>query len=114
MEQFEQGISPEPEINIKEYFYLFWSWGWLIGLAGLLAGIITYVISINTTPVYETSTRLLVSDPPAMRSTEYTGIVSGQTTTRTYAQMLMDRPVLQGVIDQLQLVTTPEELKESI
>lgn len=114
MEQFEQSALFEPEINIKEYAYLFWSWGWLIVLAGLLAGATTYVVSINTTPVYESSTRLLVSEPPAMRSIEYTGIVTGQTTTRTYAQMLVDRPVLQGVIDQLQLVITPEDLKESI
>ena len=114
MEQFEQSVSSEPEINLKEYIYLFWSWGWLIVLVGLLAGVTTYVVSINTAPVYETSTRLLVSDPPAMRSMDYTGIVSGQSTTLTYAQMLMDRPVLQGVIDQLQLATTPDDLEKSI
>jgi capsular exopolysaccharide synthesis family protein len=114
MEQFEQSASSEPEINLKEYLYLLWSWGWLIGLAGLLAGMVTYVISINTIPIYETSTRLLVSEPPAMRNIEYTGIVTGQTTTRTYAEMLVDRPVLQGVIDQLQLAIAPDDLKETI
>ena len=114
MEQFQPLEPSAPEISLKEYFYIFWSWGWLIALAGLLAGVAVFIVSINTTPIYETSTRLLVSDPPAMRSIEYTGIVSGQTTTRTYAQMLLDQPVLQGVIEQLQLVTTPEELEETI
>jgi non-specific protein-tyrosine kinase len=114
MEQFEQSALAEPEINLKEYIYLFWSWSWLILLAGLVAGVITYIVSINTIPIYETSTRLLVSDPPALRSQEYTGIVTGQTTTRTYAQMLVDRPVLEGVIAHLQLAMTPEDLKETV
>ncbi len=114
MEKFEEFEFSAPQISLKEYLFLFWSWAWLIMLIGLLAGAATYIVSINTTPIYETSTRLLVSDPPAMRSIEYTGIVSAQTMTRTYAEMLVDRPVLQGVIDQLQLGLTPDELKESV
>jgi non-specific protein-tyrosine kinase len=114
MEQFDPNTAAEPELHLKEYIYLFWSWLWLILLAGLLAGAAVYLVSINTVPIYETSTRLLVSDPPAMRSLEYTGIVTGQTTTRTYAQMLVDRPVLEGVIAYLQLPLRPEDLKESV
>jgi non-specific protein-tyrosine kinase len=114
MEKFEELEFSAPEISLKEYIYLFWSWSWLIVLAGLLAGMAIYVVSINTTPIYQTSTRLLVSDPPAMRSIESTGIVSAQTMTRTYAEMLVDRPVLQGVIDQLQLGISPDVLKKSI
>jgi len=114
MNEFELNESSESVDGIRETFYLFWAWLWVIIVAGLLAGTMAYLVSMRTRPIYETSTRLLVSDPPAMRSIDYTGIVSSQTMTRTYAEMLVERPVLQGVIDQLSLPRTPEELKESI
>ena len=34
--------------------------------------------------------------------------------TATYSSMVLDPPVLQGVIDQLKLATTPDELKKQI
>jgi capsular exopolysaccharide synthesis family protein len=114
MNQFEQNESMDPINGIRETLYLFWAWAWLIVLAGMLAGITALFVSIRTTPIYQTSTRLLVSDPPAARSIDYSSIVSSQTMTRTYAEMLEERTVLQGVIDQLALPTTPEALKETI
>jgi len=114
MNQFEQDENFDSADGIRETLFLFWSWAWLIILAGLLAAAAAFIVSIRTTPIYQTSTRLLVSDPPAMRSIDYTGIVSSQTMTRTYAEMLVERPVLQGVIDQLKLPTTPEDLKETV
>jgi len=114
MNQFDEVESTDTAAGIRETFYLFWSWAWLIVLFGLLAGAVVFIISISTTPIYQSSTRLLVSDPPAMRNIDYSGIVSSQTMTRTYAEMLVERPVLQGVIDQLGLPTTPENLKETV
>jgi non-specific protein-tyrosine kinase len=114
MNEFELNEGPESVDGIREVFYLFWAWLWVIITAGLLAGVMAYLVSMRTAPIYQTTTRLLVSDPPAMRSIDYTGIVSSQTMTRTYAEMLVERPVLQGVIDQLGLSKTPEQLKKSI
>jgi len=114
MTHFEQPEESFSAVDIKEYFYLLWSWAWLIAIAGILAGIIAYIISSNTTPLFETSTRLLISDPPAMRSLDTSAMVSTQTQTSTYAEMLLDRPVLQGVIDELKLQTTSDDLKKYI
>lgn len=114
MNEFELHDNSNSTDGIREIFYLLGSWMWVILLAGLVAGVAAFIVSIRTVPIYQTSTRLLVSDPPAMRSIDYTGIVSSQTMTRTYAEMLVERPVLQGVVDQLQLAKTPEQLRESI
>lgn len=115
MEQFESNEIAESTVDIKEYFFLFWSWAWLILLAGLLAGAAAYAVSIHTTPVYEASTRLLISAPSSINgATDPTALVTTQTMTSTYSQMLLDRPVLQGVIDGLQLQTTPEDLEKNI
>lgn len=114
MNQFENNETDESIITIKEYAYLFWSWAWLIILSGVLAGASAYYFSSNTRPVYQTSTNLLFSDPPAMRSLDYYSIVSSQTLLRTYVEMMTERIVLQGVIDQLGLNMSPEILKKNI
>src|SRR5512141_1871005 len=114
MEQFEQSEPAEPPVDVKEYLHLFWSWAWLIVLAGLLAGAAAYVVSKRSTPIYEASTRMLVSAPSTISGVDPIALVTTQTMTSTYSEMLLDRPVLQGVIDQLKLPTTPEELKKSI
>jgi non-specific protein-tyrosine kinase len=115
MNQFEQDEEAAiTSLSVKEYFYLLWSWAWLIGLAGALAGAAALVVSLLSTPIYQTSARLLVSDPPAMRSIDYSAMVSSQSMTGTYAEMLVDRPVLEGVIERLSLPTTPEDLGEKI
>ena len=51
---------------------------------------------------------------PALSNVNYGGMVSSQNMTSTYAQMMVDDPVLQGVIDQLKLHTTTVELNNSI
>ena len=114
MEQFDQNEPISSPVDIKEYFYLFWSWAWLIALAGVLAGLAAFVVSIRTRPTYEATTRLLVSAPSAINGVDTSSLVTTQTMTSTYAQMLLDRPVLQGVIDQLRLGTTPDDLKKAI
>ena len=111
-------LSTEPEetfeasIDLREYAHLFWSWAWLLVFETLLVGGAAWYFSVRTTPIYETSTRLLVSEPPAMQSIQYTGLTSTQTMARTYAEILVDRPVLQGVIDELRLEMSPEDLRE--
>lgn len=114
MEQFEQNDLVEATVDFKEYLYLFWSWAWLIALAGLLAGIAAYMVSVRMTPEYEASTKLLVSAPSSINGVDPTALVTTQTMTTTYSQMLLDRPVLQGVIDQLKLQTNPDDLKKVI
>ena len=114
MDQIEASETTKAPVNLREYFYLLWSWAWLIVLAGALAGAAAYIVSIRTTPIYETSTRLLVSDPPIMRSLDTSAMITGQTMTSTYAEMLVDRPVLQGVIDKLKLPMPSDQLKPYI
>lgn len=114
MEQLEQNELIESPVDIKEYFYLFWAWAWLIALAGVVAGVAAFMVSIRTVPVYEASTKLLVSAPSTISGVDPTSLVTTQTMTSTYSQMLLDRPVLEGVIEQLKLSTTPEDLKKAI
>lgn len=104
----------ETPIDIQEFFYPLRSWAWLILLVGALAGAVVFFISSRTIPQYQTSTRLLISDPPVTRSLDTNAMISGQTLIGTYAEMLVDAPVLQGVIDKLGLPLTIEQLSPTI
>jgi non-specific protein-tyrosine kinase len=114
MEQIEPVEPSIPSIDIKQYLYLLWSWAWLILLTGVLAAAAAYVVSKRMTPVYEASTRLLISAPSNTGGLDPFSLVTTQTMISTYSEMLVERQVLQGVIDQLGLATTAEDLKDSI
>jgi succinoglycan biosynthesis transport protein ExoP len=114
MLQVDQNQTNFSMNDFKKYFYLFWSWLWLILLAGLLAGGVAYYISIRTTPIYQSSTKLLVSNPSNLGALDTTSLVADYNMTGTYEKMLTDRPVLQGVIDKLKLSMSPDELQGSI
>lgn len=113
MEHFESSELTESTVDIKESAYLIWSWAWLIVLAGILAAAVAFAVSIQMTPVYQATTKLLVSAPAGYGAVDPSGLTA-QAMTATYSQMLLDRPVLQGVIDQLHLATTPQDLKKVI
>lgn len=100
--------------EIMEYVHVFWAWAWLIILAGILAAGAAFVYSMRSIPIYQTSTRLLISQPPISRSIDYSSMVDSYYITETYAEMLVDRPVLEGVIETLGLATTPGALKGQI
>jgi succinoglycan biosynthesis transport protein ExoP len=114
MSQFVPNDDTTATIDIRSYLILFWNWIWLILLIGVVTGAAAFIVSTRTVPVYQTTTRLLISDPPTQRSLDYSAMVSTQSMTRTYAQMIVDGPVLQGVIDRLNLSILPQALAGKI
>lgn len=101
-------------MDLRQYAMLLWQWIWLIALAAVLAFVAAYIVSIRMTPVYQASTSLLVNEAPTNRTTDYSSVQTSQVMARTYAAMMTDRPVLDGVISQLKLSVTSESLKKSI
>ncbi len=87
-------------------------WASVIGLGAIGVGVITLVVSLMITPVYEVSTSILVTgggvSGPSRSSYDY--LMTSQQLTRTYAELLRKRPLLEEVIANLQLSTTPEKL----
>ena len=113
MDQINLNENPENS-NLMVYVNLVWRWAWLIALVGLLAGGAAYFISKSTTPVYQTTTRLLVSNPPSQSSIDTTSMISGAAMTQTYSQMLTNTPVLDKVIETLGLAMTAENMAKAI
>ncbi len=115
MNQFAQHEFNDADAAFRRSVQLCWSWSWLIVLVGALAAVIAFLVSKQVTPKYEASSRLLVSAPSTISGVDpSTGLITMQTLTSTYTQMLMDQSVLEGVIQQLKLPMTPEGLAKSV
>jgi non-specific protein-tyrosine kinase len=100
--------------SMLKYVRLIWRWAWLVLLAGIIAGAAAYFGPSFFTPTYETSIQLFVSVPSRPSYLTEASMFSSTYMTSTYSQMITDYPVLQEVIDQLNLNMPVEDLRESI
>lgn len=100
--------------ELRRYIDLLWRWAWLLALVTLAAGIGAYVVSRRMTPVYQATARVLVNESPNSRSTDYASILTSERLARTYAELLVARPVLEDVVEDMNLLTTYANLRARI
>jgi capsular polysaccharide biosynthesis protein len=100
--------------NISHYVSLVWRWAWLILLVGAVSAGIAYFITQQMTPIYQTSTSLLVLNAPYNTDQYYSSIQASQSLASTYANVLAQDALLDEVISRLGLSTTPDLLSKSI
>jgi len=86
---------------------------WIIILAAILAGVGAFFISKQLTPIYQTTTDLLVIEGSASQS-DYQDVLISERLTRTISDMMLNQDILQEVIDLYALDSDVETLKETI
>lgn len=87
-------------MEIKDYLSMARRWAWLLVLGFALGGMTGGVITVFQTPVYQSSTRILILRAPQEKNTDYT-YLSDQQLVQTYIQLLSTQPVLQAASGQL-------------
>jgi non-specific protein-tyrosine kinase len=100
--------------DFRFYFSLLWRWAWLVLLVAILTGVATYIITQQMPPVYQASSSLMVIEAPGSKTTDYVALLTSQRLTQTYAEMLEKKPVLNDVIQRLNLGLTSNDLKRMI
>ncbi|MBU0491066.1 MAG: polysaccharide biosynthesis tyrosine autokinase [Chloroflexi bacterium] len=82
------------ELELRQYLGLFKKWWWLVVLGAVLAGGSAYVVSINTPPIYEAASMLLVTygEDPTLSSSNTNPIILSRLASN-YATLL-DQPVI--------------------
>jgi capsular exopolysaccharide synthesis family protein len=80
-------------MQARSYLRIAWRWGWLIALGTLLAAAVSYGWSRSAPPVYRTTATLLV-DPGSNFLTEDVSSQAAEALARTYARLIVTRPVL--------------------
>jgi capsular exopolysaccharide synthesis family protein len=94
-------------MELRQYGQLARKWLWLVILCAMAAGGVAYVVSKNSAPIYQASAKLLVNQASSASqlSPGYTDILSSQQLARTYANLLDDGPVVEGMAQRLGLPT---------
>ena len=85
-------------------------WGWLLGLAALVAGVVGFGLASTSAPTYSAEVRLLVGPVSA----DYSTLRASGELGRTYAELARSRPVLQDAIDKVGVKTTALDLQELV
>ena len=96
-------------MELKQYLSIGRRWAWLLILGLVLGAAGGYFGSSYVTPIYESSTRLLVMRAPQERTSDYT-YLSDQQLTQTYIQLVTTQPVLDAVAAELGVPVDQEQI----
>jgi succinoglycan biosynthesis transport protein ExoP len=100
-------------MELKNYFAILRRWGWIMLLCTALAGITGYLYTSRQPSVYQSRSRYLIG--PALNSNVTSNDLRASSQIgQTYDEMVTSRPVLQAVVDRLNLATTADELKAQV
>ena len=101
-------------MEIRQYATLLRKWSWLIIFMIVVAGITAYVVSRSSTPVYQASATLMVNQAATnpTSSGAYSDILSSERLARTYASLMVSRPVLDETAQRLGV--TPRTLAGAV
>lgn len=110
--------SPEIEqsIDIAEYYYIIAKHKWLIIASFILVVSLTIFITFQMKPVYQAGNTMIIEkdqivSPLTGEKMDYESYVSQTLTFNTHFKMIASRPVLEKVIDELNL-DQPEKAKK--
>lgn len=107
-------MSPSPVLDIKRYSRLVLRWSWLIILCAVVAGAAAYFVSINTTPVYQATSRLMINEARTGGPANYSDILASERSARTYAELLQRGTTLRTALVQLGLDPDAAQIADQI
>ena len=105
-------ISPALSDDLRRYMGMLWHWAWLILLVTTVGGLLGYIASTRETPVYRSTATIWISESRTLN--EYANILASERLAQTYAQLMIQKPVFEGVIDALGLDISATVLKQMV
>lgn len=98
----DSGASFNSNVDLLFYVRLVWRWLWLLIFCAIISGVIAFLVSNSTTPIYRATSTWRVDEArgPAV---EMSDLVLGERTAQTYARMMTYTPVLAGAAERLDL-----------
>jgi non-specific protein-tyrosine kinase len=77
-----------PQLEGIPYAHLLWRWLWLIVLCAFLGGLSALLVSLNTTPIYEATSKLLINEARSPADVNYNDLLASERSARTYADLM--------------------------
>ncbi|NDJ78823.1 MAG: polysaccharide biosynthesis tyrosine autokinase [Chloroflexi bacterium] len=101
-------------MELNQYIRLFRQWAWLIVIAALVGGGIAFYARRSQAENYKASTSILIGSYLQASNPESPDISIGADLAKTYAEIVMTRPIMQSTIDELELDTNVHNLKQAV
>lgn len=98
-------------MELRHYLRILRKWLWLIILAGLIAGAASFYATSQMPNQYEATAKIMVGDSYQSLNPSTGQMATSSALAETYVQLVKTSLVLQGVIDELGLNTTPRALR---
>jgi non-specific protein-tyrosine kinase len=98
--------------DIRRYMGMLWHWAWLIAIFAVLGGLIGYFTSNREIPLYRSAATIWISESRTLN--EYANILASERLAQTYAQLMLQKPVFEGVIQELGLDISATALKNNV
>ena len=103
--------TDEIEINLGEIFALLLHKVWIIILAAVVCGAVGFLYSyFLITPQYQSTTKVYILNKQNSTSVTYSDVQLSTTLSKDYEQLVTSRYVIEGVIKELKLADTYEQL----
>ncbi len=87
-------------MELRQYIYIVRRWAWLLLLGLSLGAWAGYFYSSRQTPIYQATTKVMVSQAPDSTSTYYDTYYDQQL-AQTYIEILTTQPILSAVEEKL-------------
>src|SRR5258706_16445065 len=97
-------------MEITAYIRLLRRWLWLIILAAVVAGSISFVLARTQPASYRASVTLQVGKYMDLANPNAAMIQTGEQLAQTYSALLKTYPVLEATVNKLQLPFSPDRL----
>lgn len=105
----------EDEIDLVELFYLLWGHVLQIIACVIVGGAAAFVCTyFFITPMYQATAKMYMVSASSSSIVNLSDLQLGTQLTPDYQELLLSRPLLEDVIDTLELDVLPEVLSESI
>lgn len=110
--EYDEEIS----LDLAELLLVIWQKMYLVILVGVICAGIAYMgTKLLITPLYTSTTKMYVlSKQDESTAITYSDLQTGTQLTKDYMELVKSRPVLEKVIDKLNLEMSVEELKRTI
>jgi capsular exopolysaccharide synthesis family protein len=100
-------------MELRQYLALLRRWWWLAVLLTVLGASSAFGIAQLQEPTYRATTTILINQAPGALP-DADAVLQGQRIASTYAELLQQRPVLEEVIEALDLTISPTALDHHV
>lgn len=97
-------------MELKQVLAILRKWWWLLLLSTGIAAIFSLIASLQTTPIYQTTTTLMVGQIIQSERPTFDELNLSQQLAQSYVQFARRQPVMQAVVDTLGLSISWEQL----